>query len=59
MEFYFAVGSLVFFICLGLAFAQYNLYLLRLTKQERLEARRAEKKIKNEQLRKFYGLDKK
>ena len=38
---------------------RYNLRILRETKQERLEVRRAYKKKRNEQLRRFYGLDKK
>jgi len=51
--------------CLIAAFILYtwltwtNLQNLIATKQERLEARRAYKKIKNEKLRRFYGLDKK
>lgn len=56
MEFYVAIGSLALLWLAGFALAMGNLQVLKATKQERLEARRAEKKIKNERLRKFYGL---
>lgn len=36
--------------------SNYNLDVLIETKQERLEARRAYKKIKNDKLRKMFGL---
>lgn len=59
------MGGLLSFIALiiawllGALLAKYNLKVLRENKPERLEARRAYKKLKNERLRKFYGLDKK
>lgn len=59
MEFYVAIGSLAVLWLMGFALAMGNLQVLRATKQERLEARRAEKKIKNDRLRRFYGLDNK
>jgi hypothetical protein len=59
MDFYVAIGSLVVLWLAGFAFAMGNLQVLKATKQERLEMRRAEKKIKNDRLRRFYGLDKK
>lgn len=54
-------GPLFLFLAwlMGVALARRNLRVLRETKQERLEARRAFKKKKNEALRKYYGLDKK
>lgn len=56
MEFYIAIGSLAVLWLMGFTLAMGNLQVLKATKQERLEARRAEKKIKNERLRRFYGL---
>ncbi len=41
---------------LGFSLAMYNLKVLKETKQERLEARKSYKKVKNERLRRFYGL---
>lgn len=55
----FAVIALGIAWVLGFSLAMHNLKVLKETKQERLEARRAYKKVKNERLRKFYGLDNK
>lgn len=54
-----AISSIALLWLLGLSLAMYNLKVLKATKRERLEQRRAYKKIKNERLRKMYGLDKK
>lgn len=51
-----AIGSIILLWLLGVSLAMYNLKVLKETKQERLEQRRAYKKEKNERLRKFYGL---
>lgn len=54
-----AFGCLFITIILGISLARHNLKVLRETKQERLEARRRYKKIKNERLRIALGLPKK
>jgi len=54
-----AIGSIAILWVMGFILAMANLKVLRETKQERLEVRKAYKKEKNERLRKFYGLDKK
>lgn len=41
---------------MGLLLARHNLKVLKETKQERLEARRAFKKKKNQALAKYYGI---
>lgn len=59
MDAFVAIGSMILLWILGALFAHSNLKMLIKTKPERLAERRAYKKIKNERLRKFYGLDKK
>lgn len=54
------IGVIVLLIAwvLGFSFALYNLKQLQKTRPERVAARAAYKKIKNEQLMKFYGIKK-
>lgn len=50
------IGSLVLAVLLGLWLAYQNHKELERTREERVAARRAYKKIKNEKMRIFYGL---
>jgi len=56
MDWVVPVGALVLGWIMGLLLARHNLKILRETKQERLEARRAFKKKKNRALAKYYGI---
>jgi hypothetical protein len=55
---YLVLSCLLITIILGISLARHNLKVLRETKEERLEARRRYKKIKNERLRKALGIPK-
>lgn len=58
MDFYIAIGCLFLAIGVMTWLMFHNLKILRETKEERIAARRAEKRIKNERLRKAFKLPK-
>lgn len=57
MDFWFVITVQVIAVIYGLRLARYNLIEREKTKDARIAARRAYKKMKNERLKKMLGLD--
>lgn len=55
-QFIITISCLITTIVLGISLTIYNLKILRDTKEQRVATRRAEKKLKNARLKKFYNL---